>query len=136
AGRLLPRLPGGAAQTVKARRRGLAAQIFRDAIEPLDRQVELVAVRVLEEQEIAFAIADLHRPETEVAPEAVVLVDDDVVDREIAERGQRGAALVLRSSQRAPAGSKDFRLGEHDDPEGRNRKAGRALADDHRQRFG
>src|SRR4029453_1740389 len=100
------------------------------------RQVELVAFRVLEEQEVALAIADLHRPETEVAPEAVVLVDDDVVDREIAERGQRGAALVLRPSQRAAAGSKDFRLGEHDDAEGGNREPGRALPDDHRQRFG
>jgi len=65
----------------------------------------------------------------------VVLVDDDVADREVRERRQLGAPLVLRPAQRPPARAEDLALREDDDAEGGNRESGRALADDDRQRL-
>ena len=59
--RLLHALPGGAAQAVEPGGAGVAAEVLRDEVEPLDRQVEPVALGVLEQQEVALAVADRHR---------------------------------------------------------------------------
>src|SRR5207249_4353859 len=45
----------------------------------------------------ALAIADLHRLQTQIAAEPVVFVDDDVAGRQVGERRERGAALILGS---------------------------------------
>src|SRR3989441_11621474 len=113
--RLLHAWPRDAAQAVEADGACVSAQGFRDEIQALDGEVELVAFRVLEHEEGALAVADGHRPEAEVAPEPVVLVDHDVTDREIGERRELGTALVLRPPQQAPAGAKDLGLGEDDE---------------------
>src|SRR5438876_628475 len=59
--RLLHALPGRAPQAVEPRGVGVRAEVFRDAIQTLDRQVEAVGLGVLEQQKVPFAIADLHR---------------------------------------------------------------------------
>ncbi len=79
--RLLHPLPRGTAEPVEPHLAGVRAQVLGDEIEALDGEVELVALGVLEQEEVALPVADRHRPEPEVAPEAVVLVDDDVADR-------------------------------------------------------
>ena len=59
--RLFHALPGRAPQAVEPRGVGVRAEVFRDAIQTLDRQVETVGLGVLEQQKVPFAIADLHR---------------------------------------------------------------------------
>src|SRR5204863_5770472 len=134
--RLLHALPRGTAEAIELRRRLFAAEVLRDELEALDRQVELVALRILEQEEVALLVADLHGLEPEVAADAVVLVDDEVVDRQIRERGERGTALVLRPAQRPAARAEDLVLGEHDEAEGGNREAARALAHDDGEAIG
>ena len=60
---------------------------------------------------------------------------DDVADRQIGERRELGAALVLRPAERPPPRAEDLALGEHDDAECRDRKSSGAVSDDDRQRL-
>ena len=132
---LLYALPRRATEAVEPRGASVSAEVLRDEVEALDREVEPVALRVLEQEEVALAVADPHRLQAEVAPEPVVLVDDDVADREIGERREGSPALVFRPAQRPPSRAEDLPLGEHDDAEGEDRKSGRTLAHDDRQRL-
>ena len=134
--RLLHALPGRAAEPVEPRGAGVAAEVFRDQLETLDRQVEPIALGVLEQEKVALAITHLHRLQTQIAAEPVVFVDDDVAGRQVGERREGGAALVLGAPQRTAPRAEDFALGEHDDAEGGDREAGGALTDDDRQRLG
>ena len=95
--RLLHALPGRAAEPVEPRGAGVAAEVFRDQLETLDRQVEPIALGVLEQEKVALAITHLHRLQTQIAAEPVVFVDDDVAGRQVGERRERGAALILGS---------------------------------------
>ena len=84
----------------------------------------------------SLAIADLHGLQTQIAPEPVVLVDDDVAGRQVGERRERGAALILGPAQRPAARAEDLALGEHDEAQGGYGESHGALADDDRQRLG
>ena len=81
-------LPGPAAEPVDRRARALRARVLLDAVEALDRDLELVARLVAEDHELARGAADLERLEAEEAADAVLLVDDEVARLEVAEVGE------------------------------------------------
>src|SRR5439155_23806256 len=62
--RLLHTLPGRAAEPVEPRGAGVAAEVFRAQLETRERQVQPVALGVLEQEKVTLAIADLHRLQT------------------------------------------------------------------------
>ena len=66
----------------------------------------------------------------------MVLVDDDVAGRQVGERRERGATLVLGPAQGSTPRAEDLALSEDDDAEGGDREPRRALADDDRERLG
>src|SRR5207302_5464428 len=61
----------------------------------------------------------------------VILVDDEVAEREVGEGGEGGPPLVARAPERAPPRAEQLLLGQQDESEGGNGEAGRALPDDH-----
>ena len=126
--RFLDALPRRAAEAVQARGARVGAEVLRDEVEAVDGDVELVVVGVLEQQEVGVLVADAHRAQPEILPDAVIFVDDEVADGEIGERGQGGAALVLGPPQRAPARAEDLRLGQDHQSHRGHREAARQLA--------
>ena len=84
--RLLPR---GSAELVERRARG--AGVLLDEIEPLDRDEELVLARVAELHELLRRRADVDPLETDEHADAVVDVDDEIVDLQVAEIGEERA---------------------------------------------
>ncbi len=63
-------------------------------------------------------------------------MDDDVAGRQVGERRERGAPLILRPAQRSAARAENLALGEHDEAQGGDGESHGALADDDRQRLG
>ena len=59
--------------------------VTRDEVQARDGNVELVAARVLEGQELSFAFAEIQGDETEVAADPVLLVHDRVDDLDLRE---------------------------------------------------
>ena len=106
-----------AAEPVDLRPRGLARRVLLDAVEGLDRDLELVAALVAEHHELARGAADLERLEPHEAADAVLLVDDEVADLEVAEVGEEAAQPAA-----APARvevhllREDVAVGEHEQP--------------------
>ena len=71
------------------------ADVFLDDVQAVDREVELVLVRVLEQQKVARRARQIEAHEALVAADAVIDVHDGVADGEIRERLQ--ARPVLRA---------------------------------------
>ena len=112
-------LPGPAAEPIHRRPRPLRARVLLDAVEALDRDLELVARLVAEHHELARGAADLQRLEAEEAADAVLLVDDEVARLEVAEVGQEPA-------QPAPLAPRvEVHLLREDVPVGEDRERGR-----------
>ena len=84
-------VPRRAAQTIE--RRGGAAGVFLDEIEPLERNEELVVGRVPEFHELLRLRSrhDRQPLQPDELPDAVVCVDDQVARLEIAEIGNEGS---------------------------------------------
>ena len=79
-------LPGRAAEPVERRTRG--ARVLLDQVEPLDRDEELVFAGVAELHELLRLEADVDPLQADEHADAVVDVDDEIADLEIAEVGQ------------------------------------------------
>ncbi len=77
-----------AAEAIYGRARAFRARVLLDAVEALHRDLELVARLVAEHHELAGGAADLQRLEAQEAPDAVLLVDDEVARLEVAEVGE------------------------------------------------
>ena len=90
-------LPGRAAEPVERRARG--AGVLLDEIEPLDRDEELVFAGVAELHELLRLEADVDALQADEDADAVVDVDDEVADLQIAEvreeRPRRGLAALV-----------------------------------------
>ena len=93
-------LPGRAAELVERRPR--RAGVLLDEIEPLDRDEELVLAGVAELHELLRLEADLDPLQADEHADAVVDVDDEVADLEIAEVGEERARSPSGGA-RAPA---------------------------------
>ena len=81
-------LPGGAAQFVERRLRGAA--VLLNEIEPLDGDEELVFARVAKLHELLHRVADADLLQPDELSDAVVDVDDQVADLEIAQIRKKG----------------------------------------------
>jgi len=64
--RFLHALPGGTPRRSSLAALASAPRVLGDQVEPLHRQVEVAALRVLEEEEVGLAVADGHGPEPQV----------------------------------------------------------------------
>ena len=118
-------LPGGAAEPIERRLR--AAGVLLDQVEPLDRDEQLVVAVVAELQELLHDVAadDADLLEADELADAVIDVDDEVADLEIAQVGeerrrQPSASGALGRARRSS--SKTSRLGV--DLQRRRRAAG------------
>ena len=76
-------LPRRAAQLVQRRLRRPAE--FLDEIEPLDRNEQLVVARIAQLHELLHRVADADLLQPDELPDAMVDVDDQVADLEIAQ---------------------------------------------------
>ena len=83
-------LPGGAAQPVERRLR--PAGVLLDEVQPLDRHEQLRLAVVAQLEELLHHVAVRHRDllEPDELADAVVDVDDEVADLEVAEVGEEG----------------------------------------------
>ena len=114
---LLRLVPLVAAELVQRRRFGRRAAVAPDQVQVGDRNVELRVVGVDELQEFGRALAEIHRHETEVAADAVLLVDDRIADAHLGEvaqhrvdvRAARGVALAVAHDARIELGFGDER---------------------------
>jgi hypothetical protein len=129
-------LPRRAAEAIQAGGALVAAEVLGDEIQALDRQIELVALRVFEQQEVALAIPDAHRLEAEVTSDAVVLVHDEVADGEVREGGDGRAALEPGPLQRAAPRAEDVGLGQQDEAQRGHDESAAAFADDDAEAVG
>ena len=80
--------PVGGVQARDARRASLGAGGFRDAIDLLDRHVELVGLGVFDLQELATIATDFERDQTPIATDAMIGMDDGCADFEFREIAQ------------------------------------------------
>ena len=97
-------LPAGAAEAIE--RRPGAARVLLDQVEPLDRDEQLVLAVIAQLEELGgvadAAAADLLEPD-ELA-DAVVDVDDEIADLQVAEVGEEGRRhRALAPGRRAAA---------------------------------
>ena len=88
---LLDLLPAPAAELVDDGARALGAGVFLDAVEGVDRDLELVASLVREDHELPAEPRHVEGLEPLEAPDAVVLVDDQVADAQVPEVGEEAA---------------------------------------------
>ena len=98
-------LPARARPADRARAVPGDAAVLLDEIEAIDGDEQPVAARELQHHEVAVEAAALGAPQARVARDAVVHVDDEVADLEVAEVGDEGgaasgpcASAALRSS--------------------------------------
>ena len=85
---LLDLVPAAAAQPVERGPRALGARVLLHAVEGVDGHLELVAALVDEDHELAREAAEVEGLEALEAADAVVLVDDEVADAQVAEVGE------------------------------------------------
>ena len=109
--RFLHPLPRAAAETVQPGGALRRAHVLADEVQPLHRKIEPPAVGVLDQQEIRVAAVGVERPQAVIAPDAVVLVDHEVVGLEIREGRDGGAALEQRPAEPPALSSEDLVLG-------------------------
>ncbi len=83
----------------------LCARIPLNQVQPLDRRVELRVVGVEEQHELALTAAEFERLQATEARDAVVDVDDVVVDLQVAEVGEERGGLRLLPFGRAGGGA-------------------------------
>ncbi len=96
-------------------RAGLARRVLLDAVEGLDRDLELVAALVAEHHQLARGAADLERLEPDEAADAVLLVDDQVADLEVAEvREERAQPAAAPACVEVHLLREDVAVGEHE----------------------
>ena len=107
-------LPRRAAELVERRLAGAA--VFLDQVEPLDRHEQLVVAGVAELHELLGGIADADLLEPDELADAVIDVDDEVADLEIAKVGKKrlrdGAMAVAAPLDLRALFLEDVRLGD------------------------
>ena len=129
--RILDAPPGHPAEPVESGGAVGRAHVLGDQVQPLHGQVEPAAVGVFEQEEIGIAPVRRERAQAVVAGDAVHLVHDEVIGRQVGEGGDGGAPLERRPAEPPPLRAEDFLLGEDDQTERGELKARRALSDDH-----
>ena len=82
-------VPFARPEPLQLRRRIATADIFLNAIQVLDRHVELVALGVLELHVLALLALVAHQPHAGEAPDPVVDMDDQVAGLELELPGRR-----------------------------------------------
>src|SRR5690606_33017461 len=116
--------------------RALAARVLLDLVEAIDGEEELVAARVLDDQELDGDAADHLALEAEVAADAVIDVDDGVARRERAQvlEERPGRGLSGRGAVRALA--EDLLFGDEHEAVRDGDRAAREGRDRDAHRFG
>ncbi len=121
------------AELVQRRRAFAGAAVARDQVQVGDRHVELVALGVLEVQELGVAVAEIHVDEAEILADAVLRVHHRVAGLQLGQVAQQVVDLRGAGLAGAPGFRRDgVELGFADDGEravrGRRslRRAGRA----------
>ena len=97
-------LPGGAAQPIERRPR--AARVLLDQVEPLDRDEQLVVAVIAELEELlraSPAAAHAELLQADELADAVVDVDDEVADLQVAQVGEKRLGEVAALSRRRGA---------------------------------
>ncbi len=111
--RLLPLVP---AQLVQRRMLGRPARVAADRVQLRHRHVELVLLRVLEEQEFRGAFAEVEVDQAPVAPDAVLHVHHRVARAQLGEIAQhafdRGDRFPVARRARAGGSGVELRLGD------------------------
>ncbi len=82
------------AEPVQRRILGRGTAVARDEMQALHGHVELVAARVLEQQELGQHAVHVERREAAIAADAVVLVHDRRADQEIGELADHGFGIA------------------------------------------
>ena len=94
-------LPLFAAELVQRSALGRRAGVPADALQRLHRHVQLVAVRVLEDQELGRQAACIQRREPEVAAHAVVLVHDRCAGAQVGQLLDDARGIAVRPAPAA-----------------------------------
>ena len=102
-------LPGRSAEAVDRRTR--RAGVFLDQVEPLDRHEQLVVAGVAQLEELLHAVADANLLQADEHADAVVDVDDEVADLQIAKIGEKRLGRGPAAFGCAPLFLEDVRLG-------------------------
>ena len=87
------------------------AAVLLNEIEPLDRDEKLVLARVAELHELLRRLADVDALEADEHADAVIDVDDQVIDFQIAEVGKEGACRGASALVSLALFLEDIRLG-------------------------
>ena len=125
-------LPGPGPQLVEPHGIGLAARIPVDQADAIDGQVDRAAV-VLELQEVLRNAAHGELLEPAVAADPMLVVDDEIALRDLAEVTETGR-LRRRPGLARGARAEDLLLGDDDQTIGRQREPAPERPDQHRQR--
>ena len=131
----LGRLPGLGAEFVDFRLLIGEPLVAGDQVEPVHRQVELVAVAVFNVDEVVGDPLELHGDQAQVDTQAVVAMDDDIAVLEFGEAQRHRLSCCLLFAAAETHLAEEFTLGEQVDLAAR---AGRTLrsGDDRRGRQG
>ena len=106
------------AELVQRRRAFAGTAVARDQVQVGDRHVELVALGVLELQELGVAVAEVHVDQAEILADAVLCVHDRVAGLELGQVAQQVVDLRRAGLARATGLRRDrIELGFGDDGE-------------------
>ena len=110
-----------------------AARPFLNLVEPINRQVQLVAAAVLDHQEVDGEPPDVLVHQAVVLADAVLDVDDVIAHRERAQIFEKGLGPLLGAALFGPvhASSEDFLFGDQDQRFGRRDHPSREGPYDH-----
>jgi hypothetical protein len=95
---------------------GLRAAVPADHAQLCDRNIELVAVLVFQDQEFALALLEIHFLQTHVPADAMLLVHHRLADLELGEIAQHPfdrAALLRGAAAAAHHAGVELGLGDH-----------------------
>ena len=98
-------LPLAAAERVQRRIVGRGAAVTADQVQAADRHIELGVFGVAEVQEFRWPVAEIHRHQTQIAADPVLLMDDRIADanlRQIAQHHLDVAALAFLALRDPP----------------------------------
>ena len=120
-------LPRRAAEAIDRRPR--RAGVLLDQVEPLDRHEQLVLAGVAQLEELLHAVADADLLQADEHADAVVDVDDEVADLEVAQVGEKRLRRRAAPLGRAPLLLEDVGLGVDLQARVRQAEAARQRAD-------
>ena len=112
-------------------RRLVGAGVFLDEIEPLDRDKQLVVAGIAQLEKLLLAVADADLLQADEHADAVVHVDDEIADLEIAQIGQERLGRRAPALGRAPFFLEDVGFGVDLQAGVRQTESARQLAERH-----